>query len=60
MRQRILSASEIFQLEVSKIIACCKGATKSQDDIIVWGEAKEIPDQRLKRSLGKLETVDCD
>ncbi|CAB4033003.1 retrotransposon-like family member retr-1 [Paramuricea clavata] len=50
----IHSASEIFQLEISKIIAGCDGAANSQDDIIVWGETKEIHDQRLKKVLDKI------
>ncbi|CAB4018481.1 Hypothetical predicted protein [Paramuricea clavata] len=50
----IHSASEIFQLEISKIIAGCDGAANSQDDIIVWGETKEIHDQRLKKILDKI------
>ncbi|CAB4000590.1 Hypothetical predicted protein, partial [Paramuricea clavata] len=32
----IHSASEIFHLEISKIIAGCEGAVNSQDNIIVW------------------------
>ena len=50
----IHSASEIFQLEISKIIAGCDGAANSQDDIIVWGETKEIHDERLKKVLDKI------
>ena len=48
------SASEIFQLEISKIIAGCEGSINSQDDIIVWGENKEIHDQRLQKALAKI------
>ena len=34
----ILSASEIFQADISKIIEGLEGARNSKDDIIVWGE----------------------
>ena len=51
----IHSASEIFQLEISKIIAGCEGSINSQDDIIVWGENKEIHDQRLHKVLAKIK-----
>ena len=51
----IHSASEIFQLEISKIIADCEGSVNSQDDIIVWGETKEIHDQRLHKVLAKIK-----
>ena len=50
----IHSAGEIFQLEISKIIAGCEGAAISQDDIVMWGETKEIHDQRLKTVLEKI------
>ena len=51
----IHSASEIFQLEISKIIADCEGSVNSQDDIIVWGETKQIHDQRLHKVLAKIK-----
>ena len=44
----IHSASEIFQLEISKIISGLEGCANSQDDIIVWGNTKEQHDERLK------------
>ena len=37
----IHSASEIFQLEISKIIEGIDGVTNSQDDIIIWADTKE-------------------
>ena len=39
----IHSASEIFQLEISKIIAGCDGAANSQDDIIVFLVQRSSP-----------------
>ena len=44
----IHSASEIFQLEISKIISGLEGCSNSQDNIIVWGNSKEQHDERLK------------
>ena len=35
---RIHSASEVFQVQVAKIIEGIKGTGNSQDDIIVWSE----------------------
>ncbi|XP_046840119.1 uncharacterized protein K02A2.6-like [Xenia sp. Carnegie-2017] len=55
MRYRIHSASEIFLLQISKIIAGCEGCANSQDDMIVWGETKEIHDQRLQKVLALIK-----
>ena len=44
----IHSASEVFQLEISKIIFGLEGCANSQDDIIVWGNSKKQHDERLK------------
>ena len=37
----MLSASEIFQADISEIIEGLEGARNSQDDIIVWGETNQ-------------------
>ena len=47
MPYSIRSASEIFQLEISKIISGLGGCANSQDDIIVWGNSREQHDERL-------------
>ena len=54
MPYEIHSASDIFQLEISKNIAGCEGAANSQDHIIVWSETMEIHHQRLKKLLKKI------
>ena len=60
------SASEIFQLEISKIIFWSEGCANSQDDIIVWQNSIQQHDERLKavfdhiRQSGvKLNTAKC-
>ena len=50
----IHSASEIFQLEISKIIEGIDGVANSQDDIIIWAETKEIHDARVKQVLTRI------
>ena len=50
----IHSASEIFQLEISKIIEGIEGVANSQDDIIIWAETKELHDARGKQVLTRI------
>ena len=50
----IHSASEIFQLEISKIIEGIDGVANSQDDIIIWADMKEAHDARVKQVLARV------
>ena len=43
----VLNAFEIFQMDIAEIIEGVERAANAQDDIIIWGEMKEIHDQRL-------------
>ena len=47
----IHSASEIFQLKISKIIEGINGVANSQDDIIIWADNKDAQDARLTQVL---------
>ena len=49
------STSEVFQKEISKIISGINGCANSQDYIIIWGETREIHDQRLKKLLARVK-----
>ena len=54
MHYKIHSASEVFQKEISKIISGINGCANFQDDrgeTLIWGETREIHDQRLKKVL---------
>ena len=50
----IHSASEIFQLEISKIIEGISGVANSQDDIIIWADTKETHDARVQQVLTRI------
>ena len=50
----IHSASEIFQLEISKIIEGINGVANSQDDIIIWADTKEAHDARVTQVLTRI------
>ena len=51
----IHSESEVFQKEISKIISGINGCANCQDDIIIWGETREIHDQCLKNVLARVK-----
>ena len=51
MPYRIHSASEIFQLEISKIIVGISGVANSHDDIIIWADTKDTHDARVQQVL---------
>ena len=51
----VSSASEIFQLDIAEIIEGVEGAANAQDDIVIWGETKEIHDQRLREILSGIK-----
>ena len=51
MHYGIHSASEIFQLEISRIIKGIDGVANSQDDIIIWTDKKEAHDACVKQVL---------
>ena len=51
MPYNIHSVSEVFQLEISKIIKGIDGVTNSQDHIIIWADTKEAHDARVKQVL---------
>ena len=50
----MLSASEIFQADISEIIEGLEGARNSQDDIIIWGETLAEHNNRVR--IGKAMT----
>ena len=50
----IISASEIFQREVEKIIEKVNGAISAQDDIIIWVCTQQECKQRVKRVLSEI------
>ena len=51
----IHSVSEVLQKEISKISSGINGWANSQDDIIIWGETREIHDQCLKKVLARVK-----
>jgi hypothetical protein len=52
----VSNASEIFQLDIAEIIEGVEGAANAQDDIIlVWGDAKEVHNQRLHEVLSRIK-----
>lgn len=51
----IHSASEIFQIEVSRIIEGIEGARNMQDDIIVWAPTLEEHHKRLSSVLDRIQ-----
>ena len=50
----ILSASEVFQKKISRIIEGINGCANVQDDIIVWGKTKHEHDLRLAETLNRI------
>ena len=50
----ILSASEIFQADICKIIEGLESARNSQDDIIVWGETLAEHNNRVSKVMTKI------
>ena len=50
----IHSVSEIFQLEISKIIEGISGVANSQDDVIIWADTKETHDARVQQVLTRI------
>ena len=50
----ILSASEIFQADISKIIEGLEGSRNSQDDIIVWGKTLTEHNNRVSKVMTKI------
>ena len=44
-----------FQMDVAEIIDGIEGAANAQDDIIVWGDTKEVHDQRLYEVLSRIK-----
>ena len=51
----VSNASEIFQMDIAEIIEGIEGAANAQDDIIIWGETKEIHDQRLHEVMSRIK-----
>ncbi|CAB4013857.1 Hypothetical predicted protein [Paramuricea clavata] len=51
----VSNASEIFQLDIAEIIEGIEGAANAQDDIIVWGDTKEVHDQSLHEVLSRIK-----
>ena len=51
----VSNASEIFQLDIAEIIECIEGTANAQDDIIVWGDTKEVHNQRLHEVLSRIK-----
>jgi hypothetical protein len=51
----VSNASEIFQLDIAEIIEGIEGAANAQVDIIVWGDTKEVHDQRLHKVLSRIK-----
>ena len=50
----ILSASEIFQANISEIIEGLEGARNSQDDIILWGETFAEHNNHVRKVMTKI------
>ena len=50
----IHSASELFQLEISKIIEGISGVANSQNDIIIWADTKETHHARVQQVLKRI------
>ena len=50
----ILSASEIFQANISKIIEGLEGARNSRDDITVWEETLAEHNNRVSKVMAKI------
>ena len=51
----VSNASEMFQMDTAEIIEGIEGVANAQDDIIVWGDTKEIHDQRVHSVLSRIE-----
>ena len=51
----VSNASEIFQMDIAEIIEGIEGVANAQDDIIVWGDTKEVHDQRLHKVLSRIK-----
>jgi hypothetical protein len=51
----VSNASEIFQLDIAESVEGIEGAANAQDDIIVWGDTKEVHDQRLHEELSRIK-----
>ena len=52
--QGILSASEIFQANISEIIEGLEGARNSQDDITIWGETLTEHNNHVSKVMTKI------
>ena len=53
----IHSASEIFQLEISKIIEGINGVANSQDDIIIQADTKEAHGTLMKQVFARIREL---
>ena len=42
-------------MDIAEIIEGIEGVANAQDDIIVWGNTKEVHDQRLHKVLSRIE-----
>ena len=51
----VSNAPEIFQMDMAEIIEGIEGVANAQDDIIVWGDTKEVHDQRLHKVLSRIK-----
>ena len=42
-------------MDTAEIIEGIEGVSNAQDDIIVWGDTKEVHDQRLHKVLSRIK-----